>query len=178
MSNKTTFQEKNTRLNTNNTDLSTILNTINNLPSASGGITPTGELSITENGTYDVTNYASALVNIASSGNGSNVKLKTGTFTLDADATEYSLTGLGFKPKLFIVKGDIGTASVVRTAYWVKNSYTGESITCCHKSTNANITTVTSANYSSFGDDGFTVKQYLTNPLVAGTYDYIALTDE
>ena len=37
MSNKTIFQEKNTRLNTNNTDLASILNTINNLPSSSGG---------------------------------------------------------------------------------------------------------------------------------------------
>lgn len=32
------------------------------------GITPTGELTITENGTFDVTNYASANVNVASSG--------------------------------------------------------------------------------------------------------------
>lgn len=39
MSNKTTFQEKNTRLNANNTDLTSILNTINNLPSAGGGNT-------------------------------------------------------------------------------------------------------------------------------------------
>lgn len=34
MNNKTIFQEKNTRLNENNTDLKSILNTINNLPEA------------------------------------------------------------------------------------------------------------------------------------------------
>ena len=142
------------------------------------GLTPTGTKEITANGTYDVTNYASALVNVPTSSGGSSIKMAQGTFTLDADATSYTLTGLEFRPKLFIVKGEIGVEGVARTAYWVKNEFTGESITCCHKSTNASITTVTSANYSSFGDDGFTIKQYLTNPLVAGTYDYIAFTDE
>lgn len=37
------------------------------------GIKPEGEIEITENGTHDVTNYASAVVNIASSGGGTNL---------------------------------------------------------------------------------------------------------
>lgn len=46
-----------------------------------GGITPSGSLNITENGTFDVTDFAQAIVNVASSG-GSNVA--TGEVTATA----------------------------------------------------------------------------------------------
>lgn len=158
-----------------NYDVTEYANASVNVPK---GITPTGEKTITENGSYNVTDYASVLVNVASSGGDSNIKLKTGTFTLTEDVTQYTFTGLGFRPKLFIVKGEIGVTGVARTSYWVKNNYTGENITCSHKSTNATITTVVTTSYSAFTDDGFTIKRYLELPILAGTYSYMALTDE
>lgn len=56
MSNKTTFQEKNTRLNANNTGLNTILNTINNLPEAGGGDTSVEDAMVTRTISGDYVN--------------------------------------------------------------------------------------------------------------------------
>ena len=72
--------------------------------------TPSGYVTITENGTHDVTNYASAVVNVASEGGGAGEALpfgsyKYGTFTLEeavpADGTFEIEIGWETKPRFF-----------------------------------------------------------------------------
>lgn len=68
-----------------------------------GGSSPTGTISITENGTYDVAAYASALVNVSGGGGlpSGLTAFSSGSFTLPEDATEYSIPhNLGVKPKI------------------------------------------------------------------------------
>lgn len=69
---------------TNATDsFQTMATNIENISGGSGGITPTGTKEITQNGTYDVTNFATVLVNVTSSGG----TLESGTITPTKQST-------------------------------------------------------------------------------------------
>lgn len=78
--------------------------------SSDGSITPTGSITITENGTYNVANYVSAVVNVSGGGETSIGNWHTGSFTIESDEsgnTIHTVThNLGFAPTYIIVWAD------------------------------------------------------------------------
>ena len=105
----------------------------NNLATAIGtiqtGITPTGQISITQNGTYDVTNYASASVAVAG-----GLRYATGTFTLTSSQFAPVINwNLDFLPSLVFVRpanATTETTTGIWGSYFIlkKDYYTGEEI--------------------------------------------------
>lgn len=130
------------------------------------GITPSGTKNITENGTYDVTNFASALVNVAASGGSITTEVHEVTFSSDlGDGTNTDkaiLTGNNF------VKTNYAKDGFAVLMYPVTPiPMTGANIEHCIYHGNANIGASDSARYgfafksnnaSSMGFDAMTAK--------------------
>lgn len=142
MSNKTILQTNNATINANNTDLSSILERINNLPTGGGGVTPTGTLNITSNGTYDVTEYASANVNVPSVQD-TTIEDAMVTRTLSGDYINNRITSIGSE----------GLRATQITSLHCENvtSVGGEAVRQCNYLTNVYLPKCTNLSGYSFG---------------------------
>lgn len=102
---------------TSNTDsFQTMATNINNIKVGGGGITPTGTKEITQNGTYDVTNFASVLVNVVSQGGSSSGNsVESGTITPEEKSTDITIPTSKKCSNMMLFQHVLGTGTGYRT---------------------------------------------------------------
>lgn len=140
-----------------------------------GGITPSGSINITENGTFDVTNFASAVVNVASSGGGSDVATgevtfsnTTGTFSIDTGKTDATCFLLYADDAAF--SSSIIFAVMILPFATMINRYSSSSQTIATYGSKGTTTTIT----GSISNGVATGNVSAVNSLSARTYKWIA----
>ena len=155
--------------------VSQMASAIANIPQG-GGITPSGEITLTENGRFDVTQYATAIVDVATGGGSGSSDLpsnvKSGVLHLETNATE-AITiehGCGTTPTKVVClpldyvigKGTVGGIYVDGVVNGV--SSTAEGV----KSYSAAVMAIANVNETTFDF----APRSSTYPLIGG-YDYL-----
>lgn len=159
-----------------NIDVSGLATVTVNVPSA--GISPSGTKSITANGTYDVTQYASASVNVPTGG-GSGNHFTYGKLVVDAVSDSITIqTGLSAITG-FLVFAESPSSGTTYTNYWF-NASTPDSAASTRGRIGYNSSqyfssaaALTTQYYSKSGG-ALTLKKYGNNSIPAGTYYWVA----
>ncbi len=129
-----------------------------------GGFTPTGKIEITENGTFDVTQFASALVNVEGGGGGGSYVSKCDVGELTTEKTSATITiehKLGIAPDFVVIVPKNPDGVLVDSGYTVGGIKLG-TYYCGISSTKGT------------GAKGFSTSVNTIQNLTSTTFDFVA----
>lgn len=148
-----------------------------------GGVTPTGTINISENGTFDVTQYATADVNVQGGG-GLPSWIKYGEFELESDNTGTPIpisVDFGAMPSAIVFQwkdwGNFPQENACVEEYWVGGGTTNQNTNWTH--TTSALSYNANPLISDVSANGFSVKgRSASYPLRTGTYRWLAIVVE